>query len=167
MREMEDATLTNERRADLSQAFPEIAELPGDPYNSRFCTSSVQAPNVSDPIRNYLRLALPRRLTYTKAEVDERMDAYLDHQPPQRVSPIVDKIARFIIAFIGGAALLVPVLIMSFHATVARKLITLSVAVFLFAVVTAVGFRATNSETLISTATYAAVLVVFVGTSDS
>ena len=58
-----------------------------------------------------------------------------------------------------------PVLIMSFHATKAKKLTTLSVTVLLFAIAMAMGFRATNAETLVATATYAAVLVVFVGTS--
>lgn len=163
MREMDNATLANERRADLSQAFPEIANHTGDPFNSRYCTWKTQTPSASDPIRNFLKIGLPRSLTYTKAEMFHRMDDYLDHQPPQDVSPIVDKIARFMVAFVGGAALIVPVLTMSFLATQASKLATLSVAVLLFAMASAVGFRATNSETLVSTATYAAVLVVFVG----
>lgn len=99
--------------------------------------------------------------------MDSRIDEYLQDLPPQNVSPFVDKLTRFIIAFTGGAALVVPMLIMSLpsvHRT--KSLITVSLAVTLFAAMMSVGIRASNSETLVATATYAAVLVVFVGTSS-
>ena len=165
MRELQDAVSANERRADLSQAFPEIAELAGDPYNSRYCTFTAPLPATSDPIRNFLKCRLPRRLTYTREEMSRRTEAYLDRQPPHLVSPFVDVVARFIIALAGGAALIVPVLIMTLHATLLSKLLTLGISVLLFSMATAIGLQATNPETLVSTATYAAVLVVFVGTS--
>ena len=79
----------------------------------------------------------------------------------------MDKLARFVIGFVGGAALVIPMLIMSIHQNQAKSLTTTSVAVVLFAIAMAVGIRATNSETLAATAAYAAVLVVFVGTSGS
>ena len=167
MRELDNASMANERRADLSQAFPEIANHPGDPFNSRCCTWKTQVPSVSDPLRSFLMTKLPRRLTYSRTEMLNRIEQYLDDQPPQDISPLVDKTARFIIAFVGGAALLVPVLIMSFNTTLGSKLATLSVAVLLFSLASAVGFQASNSEVMISTATYAAVLVVFVGSSLS
>ena len=43
--------------------------------------------------------------------MDTRLDEYLRDEPPQDVSPFVDELARFIIAFTGGAALVVPMLI--------------------------------------------------------
>ena len=99
--------------------------------------------------------------------MDSRIDEYLHGLPPQTVSPFVDKLTRFIIAFTGGAALVVPMLIMRLPSTNQTKsLITVSVAVTLFASMMSMGIRASNSETLIATATYAAVLVVFVGTSS-
>lgn len=99
--------------------------------------------------------------------MDNRIDEYLGDLPPQDISPLVDKLARFIIAFTGGAALVVPMLIMSLPSTHRTKsLITVSLAVTLFASVMSVGIRASNSETLVATATYAAVLIVFVGTSS-
>ena len=120
-----------------------------------------------DPIRNYLKAHLPRHLAYTKSEMDSRIDEYLQGLPPQTVSPLIDKLARFIIAFTGGAALVVPMLIMSLPSTSQIKsLVTVSVAVTLFAAMMSVAIRASNSETLVATATYAAVLVVFVGTSN-
>ena len=153
-------------RIDFSVAFPEISELPGDPFNSRYCSLSSDPEISSDPIRNRLKAILPCDLAYTKAEMDSRFEEYLHRRPPQTISPFVDKLTRFIIAFTGGAALVVPMLIMSLPSTHRTKsLTTVSVAVTLFALLMSVGIRASNSETLIATATYAAVLVVFVGTS--
>ena len=110
---------------------------------------------------------MPRRLTYTKAEMDSRIEEYLGDLPPQDVSPFVDKLARFIIAITGGAALVVPMLIMSLPSIQRTKsLITVSISVTLFAAMMSVAMRASNTETLVATATYAAVLIVFVGTSS-
>ena len=151
---------------DLSQAFPEVAKLTGGPFSSRYCNLSSK-PGIPDPIRSFLKARLPRRLTYTKEEMASRIDEYLRDEPPQNVSPFVDKLARFIIAFTGGAALVVSMLIMSLpsiHRT--KSLITVSLAVTLFAAMMSVTMRATNTETLVATATYAAVLIVFVGTSS-
>lgn len=155
------------RRRDISQAFPEIAELRGDPFNSRYCSLSSGPSISSDPIRDYLKALLPRHLTYTKTEMDVRIDEYLQGLPPETVSPFVDKLTRFIIAFTGGAALVIPMLIMSLpYRDRTKSLVTVSIAVTLFASMMSVGIRASNSETLVATATYAAVLVVFVGTSS-
>ncbi|KAK0260356.1 hypothetical protein LTR91_009420 [Friedmanniomyces endolithicus] len=154
------------RRRDLSQAFPEIANLPGEPYNSHYCTLGSDPEFLSDPIRDYLKGVVPRHLAYSKPEMDLNMDGYLAKLPPETISPSVDRVTRFIIAFAGGAALVVPMLVMSLpsaHKT--KSLITVSVAVTLFAATMSLAVRASNSETLVATATYAAVLVVFVGTS--
>ena len=56
-------------------------------------------------------------------------------------------------------------LIMRLGENLTKSLITVSVAVVLFSRATRVVFRATNVETLTATAMYAAVLVVFAGTS--
>ena len=81
------------------------------------------------------------------------------------VSPFVDKFARFIIVLTGGLSLVVPMLIMRLQQNSNKSLITTSVAVVLFSGVVSIVFRASNAETLSITAAYAAVLVVFVGTS--
>ena len=56
-------------------------------------------------------------------------------------------------------------LIMRIQQNPNKSLVTTSVAVVLFAGIVSVGFNASNAETLGITAAYAAVLVVFVGTS--
>jgi VIT1/CCC1 family predicted Fe2+/Mn2+ transporter len=156
----------SERRRDLTQAFPELAALPGDPFNSRYCTLASNPGPSSDPLRDFLKIYLPRQFTYTKSEIRQHTDEYLASQPPDSISPFVDKLARFIVAFMGGASLVVPVLVMSLPtANRTKSLITVSVTVTIFASLMSLGIRATNSETLVATATYAAVLVVFVGTS--
>jgi len=154
-----------ERRADLTEAFPEIAEMLGDPYNSRYRCMKDHSVSTSDPLRDFLKTKLPRSLTYTKSEMRNRIDEYLAGRPPESISPFVDRLSRFLIAFTGGAALVVPMLIMTIQKSVTKSLITVSVAVLLIAVVVSLGIRASNMETVLATATYAAVLVVFVGTS--
>ena len=94
-----------------------------------------------------------------------RSDDYYNGKPPVTMSPFVDRLARFIVAFTGGLSLVVPMLIMRIHQNSTKSLITTSVAVVLFSAVVSVVFNASNAETLGITAAYAAVLVVFVGTS--
>lgn len=66
----------------------------------------------------------------------------------------------------GGIALIGPVLLMSLHRDLRTSLITSSVATAIFVVVLAMlGKNLKGQEVLGATAAYAAVLVVFVGTS--
>ena len=58
-------------------------------------------------------------------------------------------------------------LIMSLPYSRTKSLVTTSVAVVLFALAVSLGFRIDNKDTMTATATYAAVLVVFVGASGS
>jgi hypothetical protein len=128
--------------------------------------------DTTDPLRMFLKASLPRKLTYTDAELHVHDEEFLARKPPTTVSPFVDRLARFIVAFVGGASLVVPMLIMTLPhqrgvtgSDSTKSLITTSVAVTLFATFMALLVKASNVETLAATATYAAVLVVFVGTS--
>src|SRR5436305_13029581 len=114
MRALQDVpkSQASEHQRDLSEAFPEIAEPEGGPFNSRYCSLASTGGIPSDPIRSFLSHVFPRRLTYTKAEMEARFDEFLTGQDPTTISPFVDKLTRFIIAFTGGAALVVPMLIM-------------------------------------------------------
>lgn len=82
------------------------------------------------------------------------------------MSAFVDRLARFVIAFAGGVFLVVPMIIMTLRPSETKSLVTVSVAVVIFSLILAFGIRVSNVETVVSTATYAAVLVVFVGTSS-
>jgi VIT1/CCC1 family predicted Fe2+/Mn2+ transporter len=119
-----------------------------------------------DPLRNFLMSRLPVSLTYSGSEKNDRVDQYQSGGPPKDVSATVDHLARFIIAITGGLFLIVPMLIMAIDTSQKKSLITVSLAVFLFALALSFGVRTSNVEALVSTATYAAVLVVFVGTNS-
>lgn len=75
--------------------------------------------------------------------------------------------ARILAAVFGAIALLVPMLIMTVNHAPVRNLVTTSAAVGIVAVVLAVSPIATWRDVLGVTAAYAAVLVVFIGTSSS
>jgi len=66
----------------------------------------------------------------------------------------------------GGMALIAPTLIMALHPSLTTRLVTTCVATLLFALALAVGAEgASGKDVLAATAAYAAVLVVFLGTS--
>jgi VIT1/CCC1 family predicted Fe2+/Mn2+ transporter len=68
-------------------------------------------------------------------------------------------------ALFGGLALIAPMLIMRLHSTLITQLVTTSVFVLAVGIVLAWYMRdADKKDILASTAAYAAVLVVFVGT---
>lgn len=94
------------------------------------------------------------------------MKEYEDGKPPRHVSEFVDRLARFVIAIAGGVFLIVPMVVMTLGPSETKSLITAAAAVMIFALILSFGIRVSNVETLVSTATYAAVLVVFVGTSS-
>jgi len=75
---------------------------------------------------------------------------------------------RFVMALFGGIALTGPTIIMTLHSSRNTCLITTSVSTVLFAIVLALGASdSSGKDVLTATAAYAAVLVVFVGTSLS
>lgn len=151
-------------------------------------------PNDEDPIRRLVKFLLPTRWTVSKDEW-ARYHARLSkpRDPPNILSRIykwivrwwrpirtegnlnvyaakgtsttIEFLARFILAFLGGAALIVPMVIMVFDPSRTKGLITTSAAVLLFAFFISLASSASNQEVLGATATYAAVLVVFVSTS--
>lgn len=122
-----------------------------------------------DPLRSFLNRVLPRHLTLTDEEKFKFRNTegrLLLGRDPEGISPFVDTLARFIVAITGGLSLVIPMLVMRLGETLPKSLTTVSVAVLLFSALTSLMFKASNVETLGATAAYAAVLVVFVGTSS-
>lgn len=74
---------------------------------------------------------------------------------------------RFGMAVAGGIALIIPVIIMTVYEGRVQSLVTTSVATFLFAIFVTWYSNANEKDIIAATAAYAAVLVVFVGTSLS
>ena len=74
--------------------------------------------------------------------------------------------ARFYMAMFGGIALIGPMILMVLKTSLVTALVTVSLSVFLFGLALAIFFTDVGPETVLaSVAGYAAVLVVFVGTS--
>jgi uncharacterized membrane protein YfcA len=106
---------------------------------------------------------LPVYITYSKQEKQRRHEQYKSNIIPRDVSPQIEILARFIIAIFGAISILVPTIVMSFHGSRTKSLVTTSVAVLLFASCCSIALRTTNDQTLVATAGYAAVMMVFVG----
>jgi hypothetical protein len=164
-----DADESNDCRIGLTGVFDEIASMPANPYDTdyRFVEDNFKPAGI-DPLRDGLRRALPRSWAYSKEEKGRRPLRYLKQKkPPIQVSPFVDQLARFIIAFVSGASLIVPMLVMSLGKSLAKSLVTTSIAVLILAGFLSFIIRTPNNETIVATAAYAAVLVVFVGVGGS
>jgi hypothetical protein len=117
----------------------------------------------ADNLRKALRHLLPRHLTYSHAERVRRSREFEEGESPHEISVVVDRLSRLIVALGGGALLIVPMLIMAIKPDQTKSLVTASVGTLLFSCAISLGLNSSNSETLVSTATYAAVMVVFVG----
>lgn len=113
-------------------------------------------------MREFLRQSLPSWLSWSSAEIQDRPSDYSAGELPERYSPFLDWLARFIIGTLGGCVLVIPMIIMVFRPSLSKSLVTVSVAVVLFALALSLVFKTDNKDTITATATYAAVLVVFV-----
>jgi hypothetical protein len=156
-----------DKRILLSNAFPTLANRPGAPYDSACLTIRRDAVRKADAVREFLRKHLPRRLAWSAEERDANKLRYSQRLPPLLYSRSLDQIARFLVAVGGGCLVVVPMLVMSFQPSQTRSLVLVAVAVVLFALIMSLAFQTDNKDTLTATATYAAVLVVFVGTSGT
>ncbi|KAJ5657560.1 uncharacterized protein N7484_001209 [Penicillium longicatenatum] len=137
-----------------------------DGFHSHYCYFQ-DADERVDPLRGALMRYLPSWLTFSREERISRGKEYSERRVPREVSAFVDRLTRLILAFAGGIFLVVPMIIMILHPSQTKSLVTVSVCVTVFALVLSLVIRVSNVETLVSTATYAAVLVVFIGLNNN
>ncbi|KAM0446037.1 hypothetical protein ACHAPV_004712 [Trichoderma viride] len=116
--------------------------------------------------RDFLRRHLPRKWTYTKEERHNRLQEYQQGKAPLQISKAVDKTVRLGVSLLAVASLVAPMCIMILNPSMTKSLITSSLFMIAFAVGISFGMKTSNSETLVATATYSAVLVVFVGANS-
>jgi hypothetical protein len=161
-----DHRTSEDRKQRLKAAFPRIATEFRNPrpFESHYYFLDDNRVKF-DALRDNLRRRLPLRFSYSHQERRYRAKEFEEGKAPLEISIFVDKLARFIVALIGIASLVIPMLIMSISPSQTKNLAAASVSTVLFAVILSFGLKTTNVETLVSTATYAAVLVVFVGTN--
>lgn len=163
MKNVEKASIPH-RKLLLQKYFDAELDL-DDPYEAHYAYCHDVNANI-DPIRESLLKYIPDNLAFSRSKCLQKGDGDLpEGKPPRSVSPFVDRLARFIISFIGPVFLVAPMIIMTLNPSQTKSLVTVSVAVIIFSLLLSFGVRVSNVDTLVSTATYAAVLVVFVGTS--
>ena len=134
-----------------------LGNSPHRPFDSHYFLLTHTRPDI-DPIRNWLRINLPKMMTYSEEETIARKDEYDSSRPALQISPFVDTLARFRAALVGGLFFIVPMLlVMVLKPSKTTNLVTTTVAVLLFSVSLAFGLKSNNVDTLVSTATYAAV----------
>ena len=79
----------------------------------------------------------------------------------QSTSRLADILTRLLIALIAGLFLVIPLVILSHQSTTEAHLVTISVFIIMFSLLVSLLTRATNEETMVASAAYAAVLSVF------
>lgn len=157
------------QRVELETLFAKYMQQPStvntnQPYDNDYLSlRGGKFSQTSDAIREFLRKWLPPFLSWTAQEKANRRADYVQGRMPEIYSKALDRIARFIVGLAGGLSLIVPLLIMAFHSSLTKTLVTVCIAVVTFALAVSLKFQVDVAIT--ATATYAAVLVVFVGTS--
>ena len=143
--------------------FPEYNNLPhlGDKLKTVLRVKPAQG----KPLVAFLKRLLPSWFTSTASESAKRKGTYSEGRTPLVPSIAVKALAAAITTFAGGAFIIVPMVVMSFHPSLEKSLATVSISVLAFGFVMDTFIARISSETFLFTATYAAVLVVFVGSS--
>jgi len=112
----------------------------------------IQEGEVGRLFRNYQSLLVPqKKLAITKEDELRR------------------RLGNFAMAAVGGVLIVVPVVIMSFHPSTTKNLVTLSISTLICASVVAAGSsrESATHEIVTATAAYAAVLAVFLGANNN
>ena len=84
----------------------------------------------------------------------------------RNTSRLADIITRFLIGLIWGAFLVVPLMILSHQFSGEARLITVSISIVFFSFLVSLLTKATNEETMVASAAYAAVLAVFLSNNS-
>jgi VIT1/CCC1 family predicted Fe2+/Mn2+ transporter len=134
--------------------------------------------NQDDPFLITTRTSLGRRLIIDEMRVSASFPRMAkDYERPMLPGRLRNRdianqkrhalILRFGSASIGGIALIGPMLLMLLHKSLATSLITVSVFVFIFGFgLAAFSLDSMPRDIMVAVAAYAAVLVVFVGSSS-
>jgi len=118
----------------------------------------------SDPVRRRFQMLFgpvdgenDRTQPFREGEVPPS----LGKPTPSQINARVDKAVRYLVSYGGGLLLLAPMYILSFVHTQSYQLIAVTLFVLSFATIVGMITTGSNSEVLAATATYAAILVVF------
>jgi hypothetical protein len=137
-----DEDQRTERLKDLNDYFKPAT----DPYNSGIYLRLEDKEGSDEELRRWLKNTLPCKLAYSKEDRMSRKLEFAPHEPSWRISGFVDRLAQIILAFIGGASLIVPMLTTSFYSSKTKSLVTISLAVLLFSVVLSMALKLQNND---------------------
>ncbi|EPE36911.1 hypothetical protein GLAREA_09074 [Glarea lozoyensis ATCC 20868] len=116
-------------------------------------------------LHTFLQSHLPRFLSWSVTEKLSQPYYYDTGHLPNEISTPIRIIAGLLVSLASACCIIVPVVVMSFNPGKAKNLITVGICVPLFGFVLAAFVRVRSEAVFVATATYAAVLVVFVGAS--
>ena len=85
----------------------------------------------------------------------------------QNTARLAEIITRFVVALLAGAFLVIPLVILSHQSSSQTHLITVSICIVIFSLLVSLVSRASNEQTMVASAGYAAVLVVFLSNSPN
>ena len=85
----------------------------------------------------------------------------------QNTARIAECMTRFVVALLAGAFLVVPLVILSHQSKNEAQLITVSVCIIVFSLLISLVSKASNEQTMVASAGYAAVLVVFLSNNHN
>lgn len=175
------------RRYMIQSAVPESDDKAVESYCIENHLYNLRPGLSLDVIRRLLHRVLPNSVKYAdefglRDQMTQRNQAdsqlaelergiWSDHQERKEQrnrrryadSKVVDSLSRYIVAFLGGAALLIPMLVMTFRTSQTDKLITVCISVVVFGLLFAMGTKGSNQEVLGASAAYSAVMVVYIG----
>lgn len=85
----------------------------------------------------------------------------------QNTARLAEVITRFTVALLAGAFLVIPMVILSHQSSSKIQLITISICIVIFSLLVSLVSKASNEQTMVASAGYAAVLVVFLSNSSN
>jgi hypothetical protein len=120
-----------------------------------------------DSLREFLSTRLPDSLVYTASErewVGVMRTTFKGKEQYGR-GIVIDHAARIVFGLYGAVALLIPLVVLNFIQSVNYRILAATMFVLVFSLQLAILSNASNQELVTATAGYAAVLVVFIGSS--
>ena len=85
----------------------------------------------------------------------------------QNTARLAEIITRFLVALLAGAFLVIPLVVLSYQSSSQTHLITVSICIIIFSLLVSLVSKASNEQTMVASAGYAAVLVVFLSNSPN
>lgn len=136
-------------------------------YTTRLLRVDLALRSSRDPLRSTLYQWL-RAFQFCRSYGQSYSDLPMSQRRADlNTTMLADIAARFLVALLAGIFLVIPLVILNFQSNPRAHLLTVSICIVVFAFLVSLGTKASNQETMVASAGYAAVLVVFVASSPN